>query len=387
MCISIPNLNLPSPGLILCHTIQVLYAFPVSPSAFLRLLKLVKVPFPKVQVSVLVDNYQQLSSSWTHLEALPTGEGTDNTLSYGIFIKLDSGYGRAGVHPTETHSLQNMIELARNLQGSGIAQFRGLYTHAGHSYAGSKPDDALWALAEEIKCALDALTYDSDGIQHDDAVTISIGASPTALVLGNLLETSEEISSNISYAYLRQMLMQAKELKRVEVEIHAGVYTILDLQQIATNVISVPQTIGLDEIALTILGEVASVYPRRSEALVNVGTLGIGREPGPGHSLENLWGLVSNWIEPQGCEDGLGESKLLEDGGWVLKRLSQEHGILAWKQNVEDRLSLRIGQKVRIIPQHACIAGAGHGWYFVVDSDKPDGGNIVHDVWIRSRGW
>lgn len=338
-------------------------------------------------MSVLVDNYQQLSSSWTHLETLPSEEGTDNPLNYGIFIKLDSGYGRAGVHPTEVHSLQNMIELARNLQGSGIAQFRGLYTHAGQSYAGSKPDDALWALAEEIKCALDALTYDSDGLQHDDAVTISIGASPTALALGNLLETSEEVYSNISYAYLKQMLMQAKGLNRVEVEIHAGVYTILDLQQVATNVLSVPQPIGLDEIALTILGEVASVYPRRSEALVNVGTLGIGREPGPGHCLENMWGLVSYWTESRVREDGSDGSKLLEDGGWVLKKLSQEHGILAWKQNVENRLSLSIGQKVRIIPQHACIAGSGYGWYFVVDSDKPDGGNIVHDVWVRSRGW
>lgn len=358
----------------------------MPPSAFPRLHKLIKAPFPKLRVSVLVDNYAQLSMAWTLLETLTSTEDNGTTWNYGIFLKVDSGYGRAGVHPTELASLQTMIELARNLQSSGVACFRGLYTHAGHSYASTKPDDALWALAEEIKCALDSLHMDMEGRENGDEVTISVGASPTALVLRNLLDASEELSNETSFAYLKQLLERAKELKRVKVEIHAGVYSILDLQQVATNVLSVPYTIGLKDIALTILAEVASSYVRRSEVLVNAGTTGIGREPGPKQGKDNMWGLVSDWIQTNE-EGSKGSAAPLDDGGWVLKKLSQEHGILGWKANATKKLELDIGHKVRIFPQHACIAGIGYGWYYVVDSDQPDGGNIVRDVWIRWRGW
>ncbi len=36
-------------------------------------------------------------------------------------------------------------------------------------------------------------------------------------------------------------------------------------------------------------------------------------------------------------------------------------------------------------PNHACVAGAGFGWYLVVDSDQ--GGDEIVDVWVRWRGW
>ena len=34
---------------------------------------------------------------------------------------------------------------------------------------------------------------------------------------------------------------------------------------------------------------------------------------------------------------------------------------------------MRVGEKVMIWPNHACIAGLGFGWYFVVDGER-DGG-------------
>ncbi|RPB25065.1 hypothetical protein L211DRAFT_136235 [Terfezia boudieri ATCC MYA-4762] len=365
---------------------DLLYAFPMPPSSFPRLHKLLKVPFPELRLSVLVDNYKQLSSCWELLEGLTSEKDNGSTWNYGIFVKVDSGYSRAGVHPTELVSLQNMIELATNLKDSGIASFRGVYTHAGHSYSGTNPEDAMWSLADEVKCGLDALQMDTEGREAGDEVTVSVGASPTALVLGNLLDGVEGFDNSTSFAYLQRELKRARDMKHVKIEIHAGVYTILDLQQVATNVLSVPRAIGLKDIALTILAEIASIYHRRSEALVNVGTTGIGREPGPSHCLENMWGLVSSWRELTGP---LSEAFPLDEGGWVLKRISQEHGILAWKPSVDSaaRLSLEISQKIRIFPQHACIAGSGHGWYYVVDSDQPDGGNVVRDVWVRWRGW
>jgi D-serine deaminase-like pyridoxal phosphate-dependent protein len=76
-------------------------------------------------------------------------------------------------------------------------------------------------------------------------------------------------------------------------------------------------------------------------------------------------------------------------------RISQEHGTVTWKGNpatagmagmagmgTQEEGKFEVGQKIRVWPNHACIAGAGFGWYFVVD-----GGDEVVDVWPRWRGW
>lgn len=49
---------------------------------------------------------------------------------------------------------------------------------------------------------------------------------------------------------------------------------------------------------------------------------------------------------------------------------------------------LKIGQKIRVWPNHACVAGAGFGWYLVVDSSQPEERrDEIMDVWVRCRGW
>jgi D-serine deaminase-like pyridoxal phosphate-dependent protein len=68
--------------------------------------------------------------------------------------------------------------------------------------------------------------------------------------------------------------------------------------------------------------------------------------------------------------------------GWIVGRVSQEHGILVWEGEREKCNLLTIGKKVMVWPNHACVAGAGFGWYLVTD-----GGEEVVDVWVRWRGW
>lgn len=95
------------------------------------------------------------------------------------------------------------------------------------------------------------------------------------------------------------------------------------------------------------------------------------------------WGILTPAL-------GNAESKSIYDErgertGWILGRISQEHGILTWEGEREKCNPLAIGDKVMIWPNHACVAGAGFGWYLVVDSEK--GGDTVVDVWVRWRGW
>ena len=329
----------------------------------------------------MIDNYQQLSyfCDYIQQQELPPSDG-----EYGIFIKIDAGYHRCGIHLTETHDLDNLVQLARNLADVDALSFRGIYTHSGNSYSSAQPDDAVWLIVEEIESALQALEYDVDGEAAGTPVIISVGASPTAIALENFRYFSDPGNST-AFARLQQLQQQLKTRPRISLEVHAGVYSTLDLQQVATNVLAAPLTHKVTSIALTILTEVASVYDRRNEVLVNVGVTGLGREPGKKTSeWESVWGVVSDWNDerpPTGM--------CLDEGGWVVKKLSQEHGILGWKTEVDERRPiLNIGKKLRIFPQHSCIAGAGYGWYFIVDSDDGgDGGSIVKDVWVRCRGW
>lgn len=133
--------------------------------------------------------------------------------------------------------------------------------------------------------------------------------------------------------------------------------------------------ISTQDIALTILTEVTSVYSGREtpEALIAAGSLALGREPCKSYTG---WGVVSGWGKPA------------KSSGWIVGRISQEHGMLTKAPGAISQCELQVGDKVRIWPNHACIAGAGYGWYFIVDSSLlEDQRDKVVDVWIRWRGW
>jgi len=74
-------------------------------------------------------------------------------------------------------------------------------------------------------------------------------------------------------------------------------------------------------------------------------------------------------------------------GGWQIGRISQEHGILTWIGPKEEEVPLAVGDKVRVWPNHSCVAGAAFDWYLVVDSRDKGREDEVADVWPRWRGW
>ncbi len=101
--------------------------------------------------------------------------------------------------------------------------------------------------------------------------------------------------------------------------------------------------------------------------------------------------MVTPWrVE---CNPAPGPGFPAEHGGWQVGRISQEHGVLVWRgrpgQQKEDDepAPLRAGQRVRIWPNHSCIAGAGFDWYLIVDSRLAGREDEIVDVWVRWRGW
>lgn len=114
---------------------------------------------------------------------------------------------------------------------------------------------------------------------------------------------------------------------------------------------------------MSVIAEVCSVYPERNEALINAGVLALTREPGEFKGFARI----------RGCKKR----------GWMVGRVSQEHGILVCdgdEHRVEEVWT--IGDKIELDIQHTCIVGAMYGWHFVTDED-----GIVCDIYFPWKWW
>ncbi|PQE20363.1 D-serine dehydratase protein [Rutstroemia sp. NJR-2017a BBW] len=383
--------------------VNVLYSFPVAPGAVDRLAAISKALGPR-GLSLMIDHPAQLDS----VSRIYAKSGIPPL----IFIKIDMGGHRAGVIP-DTTACTDLISSVLSLAKRNECVFHGLYSHAGHSYSSNSQTVALDYLRQELESLL--VTVGTVNLTFDNKthLVLSVGATPTTTSIRNLFVdvTSEEESREVSA--LKATIGALRELGH-EIELHAGVYPVLDLQQLATH--ALPENIlGFSSLGLTILAEVASLYPSRgtsnsSEALITAGslaitlicpymyflstpeyyylpvsvdlltlTLSVGREPCKAYAG---WGILTPWNRSSFVLPNSGPENY---SGWQISRISQEHGILTNPGKNDSELT--IGQKIRIWPNHACIAGAGYGWYLVVDESRKGKEDEIVDIWVRWRGW
>lgn len=350
---------------------SILYGVPIPQSAVPRLLHLAS-KFQRGAVNILIDNLDAFMKFSLHCLKGIKGAGI------GVYIKIDTGYHRAGI----TTSSPKFLELVQAVAQSNESDlsFKGFYSHYGHSYAGSSEDDAAYGLLAELKgleVAAQAVPETFKG-----PLVLTVGATPTATAAQNMLSSSSPKAEEV-----RSLIKDLK--KKFKIELHAGVYPLLDLQQVATHARPPTgqaqpgfQPLSKENIGLRMLVEVTSVYDEREkpEALVSAGTLAMGREPCKSYPG---WGIVTGALGNRGNRSVYEERG--DKTGWIVGKISQEHGILTWEGPKEKMNLLAIGEKLLIWPNHACVAGAGFGWYLVVDSEQ--GGDKVVDVWLRWRGW
>lgn len=310
------------------------------------------------------------------------------------------GGRRAGVEADSERFLSVVKEaLAAHQKGDII--IHGLYSHAGHSYGGDSRVAAMKMMGAETGALLvgadkiKALAAES-GITNLPTLVLSGGASPTALSIQNLVQQNPGAESATAELQAEvealSTLFATVKTNGHAVEIHAGVYPILDLQQLAAHSIS-SSLLSWGDIALTILAQVHSTYPGRGEngtpeALIGAGGLALGREfckAYDGMAMVTPWGRKG--IELPTCD--------VEDAEeWTVGRFSQEHGILTWAAGKRKGSpskpptdEVAVGQLVRLWPNHACITSSHFGWYFVVDEDREGKEDEIVDVWVKTRGW
>ncbi|ELR02298.1 hypothetical protein GMDG_05367 [Pseudogymnoascus destructans 20631-21] len=289
----------------------------------------------------------------------------------GVSIKIEMGYQRSGILAS-SDLFKELVAALLPLTEEGKCKIVGFYSHAGHSYAGSDPATAISLLNDELRALLDA-AKELRELAPSSTLTFSVGATPTTTAVYNLLHPSSTPSTAEATALASlQSTIDLVKTADAQIELHAGVYPVLDMQQLATSALP-PSLLSTSCIALTILAEVASIYPTRNtgEALITAGSIALGREKCKSY---DGWGVVSPW----GAVGG---------EGWVVGSVSQEHGVLKWTGEEGRGNGLEVGGRVRVWPNHACIAGTGFDWYLVVDSEGEREGDVVVDVWMRWRGW
>ena len=335
----------------------------------------------------MIDHPSQLQAAYSFKEVA--------AFPLQVFVKIDTGYHRAGLS-LDTKEFDRLLEGINTFQSMGLAELIGFYSHAGHSYAGDSETAALKLLLEELTSVEKAanLAMKSRKVPLSNRFVLSVGATPTATSIQNFSTEPPQGRSDLWIDLARNITDTVKRANgKYTVELHAGVYPFLDFQQLATR--AGPSKISLNsfgqpsrntsaDIALTILVEVSSLYENRKppEALIAAGTLALGREPCKAY---NGWGIVSEWELPGDASSGQSE-----DGrsGWQVGRISQEHGVLTKDPNAERNAArLHVGQRIRVWPNHACVAGACFGWYLVVDSSVANKTDEIVDVWVRWRGW
>ena len=343
-------------------------------------------------ISVLVDHPDQLTTLHEFVEIAGV---------ICIYIKVDTGYHRAGL-PSDSKLFKTLLDIIIFEGDRKGYQLCGFYSHAGHSYGVRDTVQAMDLLIREIKGLKEAAEIarsvkDRLGPHKgSDSLVLSVGATPSASSIeclcysGDLNLPQEWIQKTTELRSTLDLSMNPHI-----VEIHAGVYPFLDMQQLATAASPSPvlkdkhRVKSYQDVALTILAEVASTYETRDppEAIIAAGSLALGREPCQSYSG---WGVVTSWEEMDGSDTD--ESSRKELSNWFVARISQEHGVLQSRDFVGDNFckfeNLKIGQKVRIFPNHACVAGAGFGYYLVVDSrNAGEKRDEIVDVWVRCRGW
>ena len=270
---------------------------------------------------VLVDHPRAV----VELEAFAAAEG----LRFEVLLEVDCGHHRSGVDPGDPAAVQ----LAAAIHSSPHLELAGILTHAGQSYrCGSRADAAGVARHERDIMVAFAGRLRAAGI----AVTeVSVGSTPTV--------TAAEDLTGIT-------------------EVRPGNYLFFDAFQAAVG------SCRLDDVAFSVLATVIGVYPGRRELVVNAGALALSKDPGPVH------------VDP-GCGFGVvvAPADQLPIPGLRVVSISQEHGVLRSDRPLAS--SWELGNRVRILPNHSCLAAACFDRFHVVR------GSEVVDEWHPVRGW
>ena len=237
-----------------------------------------------------------------------------------VLLEVDTGLRRAGVQPGE-----ETLKLAKAVGEFSSIKLRGIFTHAGHAYAAGSREEVAEIGRQEGRLLVEtAQLLKEDGIYLEE---VSVGSTPTVTYSGRVKGVTE---------------------------LRPGNYVFYDAMQVSLGAAS------LEKCALKLVTTVIS-RPALNRAVIDAGSKALALDQGAhGNRLLKGFGVIVGWP------------------GMILERLSEEHGVLTW--GTEEK-GPEVGDKLQIIPNHACTAVNLFDRVYTVRNGRPEG------MWeVKARG-
>jgi D-serine deaminase-like pyridoxal phosphate-dependent protein len=292
--------------------------YPLQPVNAPRVLALLE----KTRLSFVVDHLD-VARGWSDAMAR-AGRTVD------VLVKIDIGFHRCGIPPDPATAVPFIAAVA-SLPGLTL---RGLLSHAGHGYHASSESE-LQAIAEDEARTLHALADAARqrGIAIEE---LSAGATPTA-----------------RYSLDQEWLT----------EYRAGNYVYFDRTQVGLGAAT------LDDCALTVLATVVSA-PAPDRIVLDSGSktlssdLARGFRPIAGHGALFPGEELRAGARP--------------DPNLLVERLSEEHATV---RVLDGAAALRPGDRVRLVPNHACVVSNLVDRAWIVEGTR-----VLEPLDIAARG-
>lgn len=275
---------------------------------------------PRVEEAAELARRIRLGVTVDSSAAIEALESTD--APFRVWLKVDAGYHRAGVAPDSADAL----DLPARIDASPNLEFAGLLSHSGDAYRAASPGH-IARIAHRERDVLNDLS-----------------AKITAR--GTVVE-ERSVGSTPSMA-------QVEDLEGVT-EVRPGNYALYDWTQVALS------SCAVEQCAATVLASVVSSHAAERRSIVDAGALALSADPGPSNVPGGAMGMI---LDP--------ENRAAVRQNATITSLSQEHGVISG--------TFPVGSRLRIVPNHSCLAVACFDAFFVVR------GEDVLDRWTVHRG-
>ncbi len=303
-----------------CGFGDIFYAVPLAASKVRRASALRK---SGADISFLTDNLQAIGACGEAAAA--------HDIVLPFWIEIDVDHYRTGVeldHP-------DFMAIAQMIEGHPNLSLAGLMSYGGASYASTIDEARDLTEAHRLALLRGQAKLRANGI---DCARLSFGSTPAVL--------HAETMTGIT-------------------EARCGIFIFQDLFQAGIG------ACGIEDIAVSVLTTVISVNPGLNRVTIDAGALALSKDRSTqGRSFDAAFGLV--------CDiDGV----VIDD--LHVGTVSQELGLITSRSGAPIPLErLKVGTKLRILPNHADMTAAAYERYHVVR-----GSTQIQKIWSRTNGW
>ncbi len=241
------------------------------------------------------------------VESIETIEFLESKLSspVGLYIKIDTGYGRTGIIADDFDAIQPLI---RRLTECKQLIFIGFLSHAGHTYHAKSKSEIHEILTTTREQLLALKTFMAS---YFPLIQISYGDTPSCSIEEDLSEFDE---------------------------IRPGCFGFYDEMQTALG------ASHKSDIAIALAVPVVAKHPERNEIIVHGGAVHLSKDYISNANGETYYGTA---VRLNGLKWNINQ-----EIGQVIK-LSQEHGTIRVSEGI--MANLNIGDIIAILPIHACL--------------------------------